>query len=81
MTANEHHTYREWSRYQWAGVDPVPDEPDVPRWTLAQWPGDFGRGESPVQRDTADMAEGDGGFSGFRHSPGGGNRWAQGYLR
>ena len=81
MTTRTQHNYHEWSRYQWAGVDPVPDEPDVPRWNLTEWPGDFGEGGTATRLDPADMPEGDVGISGFRHSPGGGNRWALGYAR
>ena len=81
MTASTHHAYHEWSRNQWAGTDPIPDEPDAPRWNLAQWPGDQGKGGLSSRRDPADMAEGESGFSGFRHSPGGGSRWAPGYIR
>lgn len=76
MTARLPTPYREWSRYQWAGVHPVPDEPDVPRWNLAEWVGDQGTGRPPRMVDPADMPEGEGGFSGFRHNPGGGRRWA-----
>ncbi len=80
MTVNStHRAYHEWSRYEWAGVDPIPAEPDVPRWNLAEWPGDLGDGQPEVLRNPADMAEGEVGISGFRHNPGGGSRWAQGY--
>jgi len=79
MHTNIHPPYREWSRYQWAGVNPVPDEPDVARWNLAQWQGDQGAG-GPVPRvDPATLSAGDGGYSGFGHNPGGGSRWALGY--
>ncbi len=79
MTARTPDAYREWSRYQWASVDPAPVERDVPRWNLVQWVGDTGAGRSPRRIDPAKMAEGAEGFSGFRHSPGGGRRWAEGY--
>lgn len=38
-----------------------------------------GGGKSVPQIDPADMSESGAGFSGFRHNPGGGNRWAEGY--
>lgn len=81
MTAKTPDTYHEWSRYQWAGVYPAPVEPDDPRWNLIEWVGDTGRGRPARQTDPADMLEGDAGFSGFRHNPGGGCRWAEGYRR
>lgn len=76
---NVNTTYHEWSRYQWASVDAVPDEPDVPRWNLAEWPGDQGTGGTPARQDPARLAASQTGISGFAHNPGGGSRWAQGY--
>lgn len=81
MTTSRELNYREWGRYQWASVDPLPVEPDVPRWNLVEWVGDQGGGKSVRQIDPADMSEGGAGFSGFRHNPGGGDRWAEGYRR
>ena len=81
MTVNNtQHVYHEWSRYQWASTDPIPDEGDVPRWHLAQWPGDQGTMRSPVRQDPARMAASQTGISGFAHNPGGGSRWAEGYA-
>lgn len=80
MSVKTHQSYREWSRYQWASeTDPTPAEPDVPRWNLVEWVGDQGgaRPHQPLQ--AADMFEGDTALSGFRHNPGGGSRWAEGY--
>ena len=71
MTVNNtQHVYHEWSRYQWASTDPIPDEGDVPRWHLAQWPGDQGTMRSPVRQDPARMAASQTGISGFAHNPG-----------
>ena len=78
MTATTPTTYHEWSRYQWAGVHPTPQEPDVPRWNLASWVGDGG-GRVTRPLDPATAPKGDGGYSGFGHNPGGGTRWAEGY--
>ena len=50
-----------------------PDE--TPRWNKFQWVGDQGQGISTRWRQPAEMPEGEGGFSGFRHSPGG-QHWA-----
>lgn len=79
MTTARTHSYREWSRYQWASATPALDEPDVPRWNKVEWVGDPGGGASVRRIDPADMDESGAGFSGFRHNPGGGNRWAEGY--
>ena len=75
MTTRDDGQCRCWSRYQWASVFPIPDEPDEPAWDLSQWPGDQGSGRVPrrVERCNLDTA---GGFSGFGHNPGGGRRWA-----
>lgn len=40
MTTSRELNYREWGRYQWASVDPLPVEPDVPRCNLVEWVGD-----------------------------------------
>lgn len=79
MTTQTPDSYREWGRHQWAGVDLVPVERDVPRWNLIQWVGDTGHGRQARPIDPADMQEGDAGFSGFRHNPGAGSHWADGY--
>lgn len=79
MTNRTDVTYREWSRYQWAGGSPAPVEPDAPRWNLIEWVGATDRGRPTRPIHPAEMPEGQGGFSGFRHSPGGGSRWAEGY--
>ena len=78
VTTMRAHAYREWSRYQWASIDPAPDEHSVPRWNLVEWVGDQGVGvpAHPVAPD--EMSEGDAGPSGYRHNPGG-NHWAEGY--
>lgn len=79
MTAIKDPTYREWSRYDWASEEPPTDEVDVPRWNLVDWVGETADGKRVRPIDAASMAEGDEGFSGRRHNPGGGNRWAEGY--
>lgn len=79
MTTPRDHSYREWGRYQWASVAPAPEEQDVSRWNLVEWVGDQGGGSPARSIAPADMSEGDAGFSGFRHNPGGGSRWAEGY--
>ncbi len=80
MNATPHTPYHEWSRYQWASVDPLPDEPEVPQWNLSQWPGDQGSGHATARPDPAVMATDQAGYSGFAHNPGGGSRWALGYT-
>jgi hypothetical protein len=70
--------YQEWNRTEWAdgGADALAPHPDEPiRWNKFQWVGDQGQGTSTRWRQPADMPEGEGGFSGFRHSPGG-QHWA-----
>jgi hypothetical protein len=79
MTATTVRPYREWSRYEWASVRPEPDERDVPRWNLAAWVGDQGRGATTRPIPPADAPPSEAGFSGFGHNPGGGSRWAEGY--
>lgn len=77
MTIKTRRDYREWSRYQWAGVHPSPAEPAVARWNLVEWVGETG-GRRPTLVTPAEMPAGDGGFSGFGHNPGG-THWAEGY--
>lgn len=49
MTTARTHSYREWSRYQWAGITPAVDEPDVPRWNKIEWVGDQGAGSRSLR--------------------------------
>ena len=76
MHTNINPPYREWSRYQWAGVDPVPDGARRGPLEPGAVAGDRGAG-GPV--DPATLPAGDGGYSSFGHSPGGGSRRALGY--
>lgn len=78
MNAQTHTSYREWSRYQWAGVYPIPADPEAPRWNLIEWVGDQGQGPAGPAIDPADALKSDSGFSGFGHNPSG-NHWAEGY--
>lgn len=78
MTAINSTPYREWTRYQWAGVQPIPVEPDAPHWNLTQWVGDLGPGPIARRTNPVDMPEGASGFSGFRHNPSA-THWADGY--
>ena len=78
MAITTHQGYQEWSRYQWAGVQPPAAEPDVTRWNLIEWVGDTGGRTPPLPVTPAEMPAGDGGFSGFGHNPGG-THWADGY--
>ena len=69
---------QEWDRTQWAGggADERVTHPDeTPHWTKFQWVGDQGHGTPGRWRQPAEMPEGEGGFSGFRHNPGG-QHWA-----
>jgi len=80
MATSTSRGYREWSRYQWSSLDPVPDERDVHRWTLTEWVGDDGHGAASRPISPTEMPQSDAGFSGFGHNPSG-NRWAEGYRR
>ena len=55
----------EWSRYQWAGVYPIPDEDEPLRWSADEWVGDLG--DSARHESVAVFCpwETAGGFSGF----------------
>ena len=77
MTRQQPHD-QEWDRTQWSGGGadaPVPHPDEHPRWNKFQWVGEQGQGISTRWRQPAEMPEGEGGFSGFRHSPGG-QHWA-----
>jgi len=68
MDGRNGQTYREWSGRQWAGEDPAEDHDTTPHWTKDEWVGDRGAGVTTPHRDAADMQEGEGGLSGYRHT-------------
>ena len=62
--------YQEWVAEEWANEDPARDQDTSPHWTKDEWVGDQGQGTSAIHLTAAQMAEGERGLSGFRHTPG-----------
>jgi hypothetical protein len=59
--------YHDWVGSEWAAEDPGQGKDETPHWTKEQWAGNQGRG-LPRHLSAAQMPEGEGGFSGFRHT-------------
>jgi hypothetical protein len=60
--------YQDWVAEEWAGEDPARDGDTAPHWNKCEWVGDQGHGARTARVSAAQMPEGEGGLSGFRHT-------------
>ena len=75
MSGQQTRRYEDWVGEEWAGEDAARDPDTTPHWTKDEFVGDQGTGRTHRRIAAADMAEGDRGLSGYRHT-GPASHWA-----